>query len=529
MTKEEYQEAVRKREEDFKDNPGRYLSWDDALAGILPDPDLEEINRHLAREAIAHLKLRKDGYAPAMKRRLAQIRAEEAELRHTTRAQECFGGSPQNARQAVQMYTAHNKVSVRFDGTCYVAGKEETASKIEGAVILTAEANGLTIGEGKVMSVKGLNLAWAEWLDDAREARKQAVWDSIAQTDRATARKALAQLRALCERLFVEPEFSFWAIVKWIWQVKRRMQGLYVRDLHMLVFRGPQGSGKTEFARLLIKPVQEIAVETSLKQIVDTRNFMLRSHYVGFPDELARAEREDLNEIKTVITGESSTSRVLYSHTSQRNPVNLNLIGTADKPLNEMISDQAGMRRFVECIMLPRDSRDLDWEKDVVKVIGTPLWQAVDYTTSDPLMTRFEDVLLAKQELLRRKSNVEEWLAQWEYEPGQNGPLKANHTADFVEFPAKQLYSMSFRAYEQRYHPGSPETSLTSWGNKFKALIEDGKQPRWSYRKASHNVLYRFTLNAQEQPRAAGNGITLADAVAQRAKLREIIFSGDND
>jgi hypothetical protein len=528
MDLSEYTAMTERLIADFKTDKGKYLTWDDVCKHLLPNVDeFDPANRNVAVEASAHLKLKIGGFPTAMKRRQKEIEAREkkqseaeAQQARLERATAAFGGMPANAREAVLMFVNHNSVSVRYDGTCYQDGKAILPSQIEGSIILTAEANGYTLGEGKNMTNTGLKLAWAEFMESARDARKDVVWDFIASTDRATADKALSQLRELCEKLFVEPAFADAAIRKWIWQTKRRMQGLYIKEKHFLVLRGGQGTGKTKLAREIIRPISEVAVEASIEQVVDERNFLTRSMYVAFTDELARAERADLNQVKGIVTGETSTSRVLYSHHSQRNPVNLSLIGTADKPVSEMLSDPAGMRRFVEVITKPKHLLNLDWQSEVVALGWPDIWRAVDYSTDDPLMTVFGDLVRERQEAMRRRPNVESWLEGFEFDPKPPTPARKDFVpGQYVEYGAQDLYLGSFRQYEDKYHPGSKETSITSWGTKFKELIDSGRLPQWSHRRSGSNVLYRYAIGAE--PHAGdpkGPGLVLVHPSKEQGK-----------
>jgi hypothetical protein len=519
---------------DWKARPDKYHTPDDVCRHMLLGvAEFDEVNREWVREAVEYFSTLRThrGFTyvtmqAAMKRRKKEIEdgerkqtEAEAQQARLEQAIKAFGGTPKNARDATWMYVNHNGVAVRYDGTCYQQGKVILPSVIEGSIILTAEANAYTFGDGKIMSNAGIKLAWVEFMEMARDARKDVVWDFIESTDHAAAAKALSQLRALCGKLFIEPEFADAAIRKWIWQVKRRMAGLYIREKHFLVFRGGQGTGKTELAREIIRPISEVAVEASIEQVVDERNFLTRSMFVAFTDELARAERTDLNQVKGVVTGETSTSRVLYSHHSQRNPVNLSLIGTADKPVCEMLSDPAGMRRFVEVMTKPLHQMHLDWQEEVVALPWADIWRAVDYTTDDPLTTQFGDLLREKQEAMRRRPNVEAWLEAFEFDPKLPMPTKKDYVpGEYVEYGAKDLYLGSFRLYEEKFHPGSKETSLTTWGLKLKEMIDSEKLPRWRYRRTGNHVVYRYAISDAEAQTGASQGLVLLRPSKQQGK-----------
>jgi hypothetical protein len=98
---------------------------------------------------------------------------------------------------------------------------------------------------------------------------------------------------------------------------------------------------------------------------------------------------------------------------------------------------------------------------------------------------------------MRGRDNVESWLDNFNADPSRLKILqpKAYEPGQYVEIGAENLYLLGFRVYEDAFHPGSTETSLTSWGRSFKGMIEAGKLPQWSWRKRGNLVFYRLELN----------------------------------
>ncbi len=508
MNIQDYEEFRQRLEVDFRDNSTRYITGMDIMrAGILPDDAHDEINRTIMLAAQKWLKISCKQFQAALRQWAKELVKQDAEAEKAERQQayanavaESFGAAlPTNAREAVARYCAHNQITVQFNHDCLESGKPIDPDKpIEDRILLTAEGLGLTFGDAKVMTPGGVKIAWAEYVADRRTERRQAVWSALERADPVASAKALRQLRDLCERLFQEPAYADAAIRKFIWQVKRRMIGLYIEHLQFLVFGGGQGTGKTELARCLIKPMEELSCESSMDQVADDKNFSLRSMFVVFVDELAKADRADMNKLKTMVTGKSNTSRRMYSHTAQKVTINMTLLGTADKRVRQIVSDVAGMRRFVEVMTIPKhQSQRFDWQTEVEQFPWLDLWKAVDHTTDDPLMTPYGDLVRAKQEDMRGRDNVESWLENFDAEPKRIKLLNPKIYAEgkFIEIWAENLYTGSFRAFENAFHPGSTSTSIASWGNTFKAMIEAGKIPLWSWRKIGNKVCYRLELN----------------------------------
>lgn len=502
----EYRAMADRLMADFKDHKDKYLTPDTVARHLVPaEGDFGEVNHKVMVEAMAHLKFTASRFEAAMRRRLREIEKAERKLAYEEAAEQAreakrelaeqtFGGEVEDARDAVWKFAAHNQVVVNYDDSCTMCGKPCTLDAVESAIILAAEKNRYTLGKDKIMTVAAIRLAFTEFVWMTKDTSKQVVWSKIAAIDPETGARALRQLRDLCDKMFVEPAFADAAIRKFIWQVKRRMQGLYIEHLHFVVLHGNTGTGKTEFCREMLRPISPIVSPASIPELVDNKNFSLLEMFVGFADELAKADKADVNTLKNLVTGDYSTARVHYSHRSQRTKINLSLLGTADKPVATMIMDSAGMRRFIQVNTKPRGEIKLDWQADVVGFPWPHVWAAVDHTTSDPLMTPFGDLVKQKQEEMRARDNVEAWLEQFDPKHAAT-PCANKQTGEFVEYRAQDLYSECFREYEDHYHPSHYKTSVTTWGTRFKGMIDAGCLPRWAWRSQGHAVFYRYSLS----------------------------------
>jgi Virulence-associated protein E len=530
---DDYDAMVDRLINDMTVHPTKYLTVSDIVQYLLPDH--VEANRRVMIEAQAHLKISPAKFESAMNKRRRELAADEKalfkeELRlaaaellreHEAAVEGMLGGHAKNARECVSLFMAHKEVTVTFGGDCIINGQAVLASAIEADILLTAEAAGYTLAKNRIMSPTAIKLAFDEYLDEASERRKREIMKKLMVcTDGRNPAQVLQTFReVVAERAFKEPEFAMRALMKVIWQVKRKLLGLPIKQHHMIVLQGPTDTGKTAMSMLLLKAVKELSAISSADQVVDDRNFKLRSCYLVFLDELAKSDKADVNKLKNLITGEDVTARVLYTHRTQTTKINMTLIGTADRRVSDAIYDQAGMRRFVEVHPKERAAIDPYWD-EIVAFDWLGLWQSVDPHAEDPLMSVFKAELQEKQEQMRALSTVEAWVRQFEFaarDPIMARAWRKHSEGKFVEFTARNLYEHSFVQYEDRFHRGSRGTPIPTWSTALQGLIANHKAPGWSHRDVQNVSVFRLDLTNAEP------------ATPERSSANNLIVVRSND
>src|ERR1019366_5499633 len=365
-----------------------------------------------------------------------------------------LGTVPTNEREYVALLL--NKKYVFKRGAFTENGIDIKANDVSDDLILTAADLDFTHPRGKVLSDTKIEIAFNAWMSIARQKIKGQVWAAIsALTDGRKRETVLDAFKTICEIYFTEPDFAMAACLKGIWQVKRKMCGLSIVHHHMLVIQSrEQGSGKTTFMRMMLRPVYDVFQETDVLQVLDDKNFDCRESYAIFTDELAKAERADVNKLKNVISGQDVSTRLHYRHGAATVKINMTLFGTTNPELATIIYDITGLRRFVE--ISPHRTKEIEprWQ-EIVDFDWLGLWQAVDETSEDPIMSTFADELAAKQETMRAKNNVEAWLEQ--FEPSSAKDTKSYEKGSYAEYYASDLYNI-FSDYEQQYHRASHGT-----------------------------------------------------------------------
>jgi Virulence-associated protein E len=495
MTAEqEYQDMISGLITEIEARPEHFRDLDGLMTDLVLDhPATLRVIRPLSAHPLNH---KPAAFHAAMNRRR---RVEAADARQAAEAQreadkkallDEIGGEPEDERAFVNARLGQLGYKMSFDSVFKKTdGTEVAIMQVENDLHLTASRLFLTPPRGKVLSGKNITRALEDFVAEAREDARQRVIANIA-FDPDGQFQALANFRHTCGLYFEEPDFALAALCKFIWQVKRKLAGLRIKEHHMIVLQGPQDGGKTTFINFLCRPICELKVDCDIDALLDDKNFDLRDHYAGVVDELAKATQAVLAKLKTLITGDRVSSRIHYSHGTHKQKFNLTCVGSVDQPLGTIVYDAAGMRRFVEIKIKPRRQVTAHWQQ-IEDFDFRSVWRAIDPQSPDPLLP-FEAVLQAKQEDMRSKTKVEAWAEQFEY---SNGLARKARNADRTgaEFSAKELYE-DFHRYEEYYHPGSRGTSLPMFGRQLTQAIDLDRAPEWTKRIVGKSTLYRYNF-----------------------------------
>jgi hypothetical protein len=191
-----------------------------------------------------------------------------------------------------------------------------------------------------------------------------------------------------------------------IWQVKRKINGLKIFDHLMPIIYGSQGIGKSEAIKKLLSPLDGLWIEGKFSDLIDDRNSkFFESNYIMFFDEMKGATKADIEEIKERITADFIKFRLLYSHNMMRVKNNCTFIGTSNKPVSLLIRDETGMRRFYEIEV----QQNCDWNT-INKIDYLAIWRDVDESLDKPFIAACRDEVKAQQENNRDKNSVEQWV-----------------------------------------------------------------------------------------------------------------------
>lgn len=330
---------------------------------------------------------------------------------------------------------------------------------------------------------EAINDAINVWHEDKRKSRLDVIRQNLAPT-------ATFNWTELARRCFdcsaTSPEFVAAALMKFVHQTKRKLHNQPIQDHLMPVLLGPQGCGKTYFIHWLTAPLTEFRRDTDFRAIGDERNIGLWSSYVLVVDEMAYADRSDIETVKHVITADVLDRRPMRRNNTVRVPQRATLIGASNKSIAELIRDETGARRF-----LGLDYRtDADWDY-LVEADPIDAWRSVSEHDVDPLLG-FRDQLRAIQAEDKYMSPVEAWLEVLSPE-GNRGALSQQNPIDPMD-----LYNDYLAYFRDRYEGQRPK-SKPAWEQEAGRLIKSAKVP---YRVEKHRTKAGVHWRWSEHPDA---------------------------
>jgi hypothetical protein len=440
---------------------------------------------------------------------------DEAKLRRETNVAAALGGMPANERDYVELLLSARHYRMTWDRKYYRESKRIDAEVIHNDLHLTASCLELTKPRGDVLGSTNIDRAFAEWSGEERERRLEQIANEIfVLPPHKDAANIAAKWVAWTDHYFVEPDFARAAVEKFIWSVKRFICGLPILQKHMLVLHGDQNTGKSEFLRMLLNAIREIAAETNLQDVLDPRQMDLPQYYALNLDELMFADRADIAALKSFVTGADSARRPMRTNVSQKIDYRATLVATSNKSLDKLIFDSTGMRRFNEVGVKKRKEIEPFWD-DIVAFDLQGLWQIVDENSADPVMSNpaFKDRLAQKQEELRNSDSTELWVRQFEFDPNTNYGIR-NRTRDHVEYFSQELYQI-FRQWEEIFEPSFRGTSHQRWGKDMIAICDN--DPKWSYFMLGSKKVYRFDLKTEGTPEYSEAESKLHEAIRKRS------------
>ena len=206
------------------------------------------------------------------------------------------------------------------------------------------------------------------------------------------------------------------------WQVKRKLNDLPV-DHHMMpVIVGQQGIGKSVAISKFLKPISEfVGTPPDLPTLSDSRcSPFLFKYYVLFFDEMARAQKADINKLKNIISSDSIEYRPLYSNALDERKNTATFLGCSNNGVAETINDTTGVRRFWE---IKTRERGENWD-ETSKTIWAQLnaldylsmWKAINEKAESPIIPALTQIQAYQESELRSRDSVELFLEQSEIE-----------------------------------------------------------------------------------------------------------------
>ena len=406
---------------------------------------------------------------------------------------------PFNARQYMESWVERKRVIYNYGSEGFTLGGEQmTAESLVAELELDAEADDVGLHH------RTLGNLLTRWLD----RQDQQVLDTYRAklACRPGDDRALRTwLRAVTGR---EDQVDLAAMWHFIWQVKRKLFRLKVERHMMNVLHGRQDGGKTEAIRKLLTPVTELTDPISdMRVLTDERShFRMYRNYVTFCDEMAKAERADVDQLKHLITEVTLRWRIMKMNRAATRPNNTTFIGASNVPIQDLIRDPTGMRRFyqIDCL------EHLDWDAiNAIEPLG--IWISVDERLE------FKDTPLAiphvlaeckrRQESLRTKSALEEW-----FELYCVVDLERGRTSAMAAFEA-------FSEWVQRSR--RPVWTVAKFGRDLKKILDDRYGLESAYTKSSSTVYFFRVANPKDEANRARTDDLLREAATKKGAKKQ--------
>jgi len=163
-------------------------------------------------------------------------------------------------------------------------------------------------------------------------------------------------------------------LAHFLWQVKRRLVDQEVLYHIMPILFGVQGGGKSKSLQHLFSPLTNLTLDLGLTEVTDPRfYFSLNRNFVCVLDEMAGARKTDVDILKKQISATYNDVRKLGGNIVTKIKQNASFIGTTNRPVNELIFDSTGARRFYEVKTLDL----LDWEA-INKINYSELYRGIN-------------------------------------------------------------------------------------------------------------------------------------------------------
>jgi hypothetical protein len=201
------------------------------------------------------------------------------------------------------------------------------------------------------------------------------------------------------------------AMLHWLWLVKRSLAGLTRSyDIMPIVFGTTQGSGKSTAVNRLVSPLGEIMEPINAEVLTDVRRATeLEKFAIGVWDEMEGAGKADIEALKNTITCETKTYRPMQTTDVALVSRIMCFIGTSNKPVESMVRDTTGARRFFQI-----DAQPLIDHPAINAIDYDVLWSAISETDPSPLASAdIRDAVMRWQARSRGRDSVSLY-AEWD-------------------------------------------------------------------------------------------------------------------
>lgn len=376
-------------------------------------------------------------------------------------ASRLLGKYPTTCCEYVGAYIHIHEVTVDFTGTIRAVDPARSRSRDLIITELARNIRVMAVELGLPFHRASIDDAVDSWYQDAREARVEVIRQDL-EGEGSFDWLDLAQHCFDCAD--TSPAFIAAVLRKFIHQIKLKLWNRRVGHHLMPVLLGNQGCGKTTFIHALISPIAELSRDADFRMIADDRHISMWRSYALVIDEMAYADKSDIEIVKHVITAHAVDRRPMKTNDVVSIRQCATLIGASNKTLAELIRDETGLRRFIGLAY----RADADWAY-LNQVDWKAAWRSVSIEDADP-MDEFRSELVARQAESRHVSPVEAWLSQL---TSTNCTTASAQTAQISTLDLYNDYLTHFHARNDGQRPKTENGCLQEIGRLVAARPHD--------------------------------------------------------
>jgi hypothetical protein len=390
-------------------------------------------------------------------------------------------GELQGAQAFVQRYLDMHQIEVLFDGSLALRGlplQAVTPNDID--AVLEVEFPTLadlldqifldSRPERPRLSRTELKAALNQIIRVAKRNRLSNVMKPLLEECPADERRrAHNQWRRLGTLFDMASDLAVAVLQHFVWSVKQKQLGRpVVHHCMPIIFSEAQGGGKSVFVKQFVAPLRELATDSALlSDFADSRSGDIFRFPVVLIDDMEEIRPSTVAILKSVMTSDRLRRRRLGSSMSYGIRQACMPIGTSNRPVEELVKDDTGHRRFV---MMPFRNGSVvkGGSKDVWDTVnGTDyqlLWRSVSAFEKSPLYPYLKDLEL-HQSRAQKKDPLLQWLIGLDLksEPVLNLTTKSGLKSDslrslFMAQSGEEIKQRQFSELMERYfsHPETP-------------------------------------------------------------------------
>lgn len=218
-------------------------------------------------------------------------------------------------------------------------------------------------------------------------------------------------------------------LAHFLWQIKRKLIDKEILYHIMPILYGAQGAGKSKALQHFFRPLTNLTLDLSLTEVTDPRfYFSLNRNFVCILDEMAGAKKTDVDNLKKQISAVFNDVRRLGGNIVTKIKQNASFIGSTNRPVNEIIFDTTGARRFYEIRTLDR----LDWES-INSIDYVALYRGIDENRERGYLEEVMDQVVEDQKEL---IGIDELSAFMQAHKLENGEKEINSAIVYEAYKA---------------------------------------------------------------------------------------------